>query len=109
MKIKQNKKPGWQQREREYNEWLRSIGADIKTKKRPSWEYETYVPAKGPYIRDVPQHPSRSTPHENLCPKQDSRRYTGEYIVGIATMHKSNLVAVGAADAPSNYSTMRRN
>jgi len=109
MKIKAKKKPGWQQREREYNEWLRSIGADIKPKKVDKWKYEVLKSTPGPYIRDVPQHPSRSTPNAAVCSKPERKQYSGDYIVGIATMHKSNLVAVGAGDAPADYSTMRRN
>lgn len=35
--------------------------------------------------------------------------YSGTYIKGIATMHKSNSVPVGQDDDPVNYSTMRRN
>jgi hypothetical protein len=34
--------------------------------------------------------------------------YTGDYIIGIATMHKSNLVPVGRGDNPVDYATMRR-
>lgn len=41
-------------------------------------------------------------------PKKESPKYSGDYIVGIATMHKSNLVPVGKGDSPVNYSTMRR-
>lgn len=35
--------------------------------------------------------------------------YSGIYIKGIATMHKSNSVPVGQDDDSVNYSTMRRN
>ncbi len=41
-------------------------------------------------------------------PKKESPKYSGDYIVGIATMHKSNLVPVGREDSPIHYSTMRR-
>ena len=41
--------------------------------------------------------------------KVEPRKYTGDYIVGIATMHKSNLVPVCKDDNPKNYATMRRN
>lgn len=34
--------------------------------------------------------------------------YSGEYIVGIATMHKSNIVPIGRGDDPESYAKMRR-
>ena len=34
--------------------------------------------------------------------------YTGSYIIGIATMHKSNAVPVGRGDDPKHYAQMRR-
>jgi DNA segregation ATPase FtsK/SpoIIIE-like protein len=40
--------------------------------------------------------------------KKAENKYTGTYIKGLATMHKSNTVPVGSAD-PKDYSTMRRN
>lgn len=41
--------------------------------------------------------------------KKESNQYSGDYLVGIAVMHKSNLVPVGRNDDPKSYSTMRRN
>ena len=39
--------------------------------------------------------------------KKEENVYTGSYIKGIATMHKSNSVPVGNAD-PADFATMRR-
>ena len=44
----------------------------------------------------------------NATAKPDSNSYSGTYVVGIATMHKSNAVPVGRDDNPEDYSTMRR-
>ena len=41
--------------------------------------------------------------------KREVQKYTGDKVLGIATMHKSNLVPVGKGDDPKHYSTMRRN
>ena len=38
-----------------------------------------------------------------------SNSYTGNFIVGVATMHKSNLVPVNRNQDGSDYATMRRN
>lgn len=43
------------------------------------------------------------------CSKVERKQYSGDYIIGIATMHKSNLVPIGRGDDPKDYSTMRRN
>lgn len=34
--------------------------------------------------------------------------YSGTYVKGLATMHKSNITVVGSGDNPVNYATMRR-
>lgn len=108
-KIKAKKKPGWKQREAEYNAWLKSIGADV-TPRRKKKEFEPYVsPKTQPYVRETPHYNSLSTSGNNSTSRVERPTYSGDYIVGIATMHKSNLVAVGAGDSPKDYSTMRRN
>ena len=41
--------------------------------------------------------------------KRESNTYTGDFIVGIATMHKSNFVPVTRNQDGKDYATMRRN
>lgn len=41
--------------------------------------------------------------------RKESNTYTGNYIVGIATMHKSNFVPVSRNQDGKDYATMRRN
>lgn len=41
--------------------------------------------------------------------RKDRQVYTGDYIVGIACMHKSNFVPVSREDDPEAYAKMRRN
>ncbi len=40
--------------------------------------------------------------------KKQGNTYTGDYIVGVATMHKSNLVPVNKDQDAKDYATMRR-
>jgi hypothetical protein len=40
--------------------------------------------------------------------KKEENVYTGSYIKGIATMHKSNSVPVGSTTDPKEFATMRR-
>ena len=41
--------------------------------------------------------------------KSKQNTYTGTFITGIATMHKSNLVPITSKDAAKDAATMRRN
>ena len=59
------------------------------------------------FIRETVRLPSLSSQGGNTT-KKESPKYSGDYLVGIATMHKSNMVAVGKGDCPISYSTMRR-
>lgn len=48
---------------------------------------------------DVPS----KMPIVHCTEKCKSNEYSGSYIVGIATMHKSNLTPIGKDDNPKNY------
>lgn len=108
-KSKVKKKPGWRQREEEHRQWLIKMGID-PDKKPAKKEFKEYAPTE-PYVRNTEKHSSLET--SNAIPgngaKKESQVYSGDYIVGIATMHKSNLVPVGRGDNPEDYATMRRN
>ena len=74
-------------------------------------EFQEYVPPKT-YVRNEQEYASlKETPTDSpsSCSKPERKEYSGDYLVGIATMHKSNMVPVGKGDDPKNYSTMRRN
>lgn len=71
---------------------------------------ETTLYAKqNPNYRETPNYPSVTTNGPISTVKQESIKYTGDYITGIATMHKSNLVPVSKGIDPRDYATMRRN
>lgn len=107
-KKKQNKKPGWQEREAEYRKWLMKNGIDPDAPKKKK-AFVPYKPAPA-YRRETPQYPSlSSTVGNGTTPVQKKNVYTGDYIVGIATMHKSNIVPVSREQDGKDYSTMRRN
>lgn len=72
-------------------------------------EFQEYVPKKA-YVRNEQEYASVETKTtDSPCSKPERQEYSGDYLVGIATMHKSNMVPVGKGDDPKNYSTMRRN
>ena len=109
-KAKVKKKPGWQQREAEYNAWLKSVGVDPIAKKSRTREFVPLTTKQEVYRRETQHIPSLSSKNSMVgsTAKRETQQYTGDYLVGIATMHKSNLVPVGRGDNPEAYATMRR-
>ena len=61
-----------------------------------------------PYRRETKQYPSYDSMSGSTA-KKESQTYTGNYIIGIATMHKSNLVPITSKQAAKDAATMRRN
>ena len=106
---KQNKKPGWKQREAEHRAWLIKMGVDPDAKPKKK-EFVPYEPKESQPRRETKNYPSLSTQGiPGSGTKKESPVYSGDYIIGIATMHKSNLVPVGRGDDPKHFATMRRN
>lgn len=66
--------------------------------------------AKESYNRskDLPSYPSLNS-FEGNTEKASTKVYTGTKLIGIATMHKSNMVPVFSKDEAEQISKMRRN
>ena len=102
--------PAWKKAERQLehakqkreNELAKLFAPAKKAKKA----FESYKPEKSTH-RTTARLPSLMSGGGN-CHKRETKVYSGDYMIGIATMHKSNLVPVGRGDNPINYSTMRR-
>ena len=64
-------------------------------KRKTEKEFTLYAPSK-PHVRHTESYPSLQTSNiiPGACAKRESPKYTGDLIVGIATMHKSNAVPV---------------
>jgi hypothetical protein len=58
-------------------------------------DFKPYAPNK-PYVRNTETYPSLKTSDviPTHCPKKETPQYTGDLIVGIGTMHKSNAVPI---------------
>jgi hypothetical protein len=59
-------------------------------------EFETYAPPKQ-NVRDTKEYPSLKTSDTiptGSTPRKEPQRYTGDLLVGIGTMHKSNMVPI---------------
>lgn len=85
------------------------LGRGKKVKSTSSASVKVNVTHPKPFVRETAHIPSlKADVSGNFAAKKEVPKYTGDYMVGIATMHKSNLVPVGKDDSPINYSTMRR-
>ena len=94
---------------------LKIYSSELKRQKKfasshTQQEFKTYVPSRS-YVRVPETIPSFNafTTNSNATAKAATKEYSGDYITGLATMHKSNIVPVGRDDDPKNYATMRRN
>jgi hypothetical protein len=108
-KSKTKKKPGWKKREEEHRKWLIKMGIDPDEKPSKKKEFVEYVPTKS-NVRETKHYPSlTSDTIPGVCAKKESQKYTGDLIVGIATMHKSNAVPVMRdTEQAKEISQMRR-
>lgn len=104
----------------EYNKLMKRLGSKTKTLE----QYKLYragklrrgrgKPApKSPmeattYRREAPKYPSGDTYDSFAAPKREMK-YTGDRLLGIATMHKSNMVPVFSQESAEEISKMRRN
>lgn len=62
-----------------------------------------------PYVRETVRHPSRDTGHLGaVTTGKKAMQYTGDKMLGVATMHKSNLVPIFNDDNAVEVSQMRR-
>ena len=103
-KRKVNRQPGWQATQAKHDKWLRAMGVhpdQLKTEKKSSGQN---IPNYAASSYTVPTS-DRITPIQG---KRKAQQYTGDYITGLATMHKSNTVPVGRGSDPKIYAQMRR-
>lgn len=62
-----------------------------------------------PFVRETVRHPSRDTGHKGAVNTgRTIMHYTGDKMLGVATMHKSNLVPIFSDDNAVEVSQMRR-
>jgi len=84
--------------------------------KYPAFAREKHKPAPDTLVlhlgappgRETKRYPSKVTPGAvtNVSAKQ---QYTGTKVLGISTMHKSNMVPVFSSEEAQDISKMRRN
>lgn len=61
-----------------------------------------------PFVRETIHYPSHVTTGLAVCAKKADKVYTGDNIVGIGTMHKSNAVPIFNDNQAKDLAIMRR-
>ena len=83
-----------------------SIVKKYEPKKPIKYNAVTWQPKKS-YVRETEHYPSLNTTGGSAT-KADPKVYTGDKMLGIATLHKSNAVPVFQAEDAVEISKMRR-
>lgn len=106
-KSKQTKK----QKAKQKAAWEKQQAAYGMPAKKARTIAEPWKPTAMPVLRagalDFAKHKSKDS-GVAVATKIESKRYTGDKIIGIATMHKSNLVPIFNAEAAKEVANMRR-
>lgn len=89
----------WQQRQNEWRSMSKTVQSRPLTRPLPK-----LAPPPG---RETPYIPSRDS-GAGIAAKKDAPIYTGDKIVGIGTMHKSNAVPIFSDMQAKEISSMRR-
>jgi hypothetical protein len=103
-KRRAKKKPGEAKAIEEHNKWLRKRGLhpdQLKLKEKSS----------GQVIPNYAETRTKIKTSDIVTPiagKRAAQEYSGDYVIGIATLHKSNLVPVGRGQSPEELAKMRR-
>ena len=95
----------------EYDAWCNKYGIKAvgKTKKKPVRVLNSPVLVTKPNYRETIRYPSLDTGHTGAVNMGKQKQvYTGDKIIGIATMHKSNLVPIFNDESAVEVSRMRR-
>ena len=84
------------------------VEAEEKKRKRAMAAETLTYKLSAPVGRETPRLPSRGAADHSGSTAPVQKVYTGDKVLGIATMHKSNAVPVFAAEEAIEISKMRR-
>jgi len=98
-----------EQLDREWKELQDKWKSDIDNKKRSNGlKAKPYSPPVNPRIQEIKKFSSVDTGHKGAVTIKQTPQYTGDKIVGIGTMHKSNAVPIFSDQEAKDISSMRR-
>ena len=83
--------------------------ADLYVQRRRKKPELRPVVQTGTYRRETPDYPSVTSTGVLVAEKRERDRYTGDKLLGIGMMHKSNLVPIFSEEHARDVSSMRRN
>lgn len=111
--VRENKRAKALELQRQWEELLAKHAAPLergaKAKGVKTTKLQTKKLEVAPIVRGNANHiPSLQTPGGDAT-KPEPKKYTGTKIVGIATMHKSNMVPIFNEQEAVDVATMRRN
>ncbi len=106
QKSKKKKTPA--KKVAEYQKWLDNLPTTSFSKgtKKPKI-VEAYKPPKA-HIRETPNYPSLATFGHDCTKPIRGKVYTGDKMIGIGTLHKSNAVPIFSDDDAKDQALMRR-
>ena len=85
------------------------INSTYQYRRRKDTSLEPVV-RTGVYRQETPNYPSVvSKANVHVAEKKTKTSYTGDKLIGLATMHKSNLVPIFNEEHAKDVSAMRRN
>lgn len=87
-------------------EWDAIIKKYAPTKKLSPTVTSSLLVTK-PFVRETPKIPSLNT-GEGIASSKPRMQYTGDKMLGIGTLHKSNAVPVFSTDEAQEMARMRR-
>ena len=98
-----------EQLEREWQELLKRQGADLEAQKQKrALKAKPYVAKVNPRIAELRKISSVDSGHTGAVNVKQTPQYTGDKIIGIGTIHKSNAVPIFNDEAAKDISKMRR-
>ena len=97
---KVKRKPGWKEAAARHEAFLKKMGVKGKASDHRS-EIPVYREAGNSEVKTSDAIPG-------TCPRGNTNQYTGDYIIGIGTMHKSNMVPVTRKEDAKAIAKMRR-
>ena len=106
QKSKKKKTPA--KKAAEYKKWLDNLPTTSFSKgiKKPK-NVEAYKQPQA-QVRETPNYPSLSTQGGDCTKPIHGKVYTGDKMIGIGTLHKSNAVPIFSSDDAKDQATMRR-
>ena len=93
----------------EWNELMKKWGSEQRERERTrGLRAATYRPTVNPRLAEARSIPSLPDQHIGAVTVKQTPKYTGDKIVGIGTMHKSNSVPIFTDQEAKDISSMRR-